>query len=163
MKERPGVQIQGIDINVPPDSLIPAREFDGRRIPFDDNSFDAALLIDVLHHADDPCSLLRECGRVSRGCVIVKDQVYNRWPEKLILSALDWMGNVPYGVPLKYHFVDRAGWDQRISSAGLERLRDDIYFGSCRLPFPPLTRWNVNVILTLAEKTTVKSSYVRPR
>ena len=35
-------------------SKLPMRVYDGKKIPFPDNSFDYALLIFVLHHNPDP-------------------------------------------------------------------------------------------------------------
>src|SRR3989338_10633379 len=37
--------------------------YDGKNIPFKDNSFDNILLIYVLHHVDDPTAMLKECIR----------------------------------------------------------------------------------------------------
>src|SRR5713226_7434987 len=60
MTLRPDVMIDGIDVLIRPKTNIPVRTFDGAHIPFDDNSFDIATLVDVLHHADNPQTLLRE-------------------------------------------------------------------------------------------------------
>jgi ubiquinone/menaquinone biosynthesis C-methylase UbiE len=45
--------------------------FDGWRLPFADKSVDVAMLIFVLHHAEDAAELLREAVRVSRRAVLV--------------------------------------------------------------------------------------------
>ena len=49
-----------------PDSLF--MHYDGRRLPFDDMSFDAAFTICVLHHVDPPerAAFMAEVGRVVR-------------------------------------------------------------------------------------------------
>jgi ubiquinone/menaquinone biosynthesis C-methylase UbiE len=47
--------------------------FDGRHIPDEDNSIDVLMLVDVLHHTDDPGILLSEARRVTRRAVVLKD------------------------------------------------------------------------------------------
>jgi len=39
---------------------------DAHHISFDDNTFDSALLANVLHHMDTPVAVVRECNRVLR-------------------------------------------------------------------------------------------------
>ncbi|HZQ06642.1 MAG TPA: class I SAM-dependent methyltransferase, partial [Anaerolineae bacterium] len=41
-------------------SAFPLHLYDGRALPFDDNTFDLSLLIFVLHHNPDPRPVLRE-------------------------------------------------------------------------------------------------------
>src|SRR5207244_11235162 len=53
---------------------IEVRPFDGDTIPYEDGSFDVALLVDVVHHADHPLELLSEARRVARSCLVIKDQ-----------------------------------------------------------------------------------------
>ncbi|MEL6896195.1 MAG: methyltransferase domain-containing protein, partial [Planctomycetota bacterium] len=72
-QELPNATLTGIDTLVRPDTAISVTEFDGDTIPMDDNSVDAALLVDVLHHTDDAAVLLREARRVARRWVVVKD------------------------------------------------------------------------------------------
>ena len=54
MTLRPDVTIEGIDVLVRPNTEIPVTEFDGNTIPWPDQHFDVALIVDVLHHTDDP-------------------------------------------------------------------------------------------------------------
>lgn len=39
---------------------------DGRRIPVEDGTFDAAILVDVIHHCEDPVAVLADVRRVLR-------------------------------------------------------------------------------------------------
>ncbi|MEU6479811.1 class I SAM-dependent methyltransferase [Streptomyces sp. NPDC047017] len=57
-----------VDHNV---TEVPMRLYDGERLPFPDKSFDAALLVFVLHHAERPEALVREVLRVTRSTVVV--------------------------------------------------------------------------------------------
>lgn len=49
--------------------------YDGVTIPFDNNTFDAVLCIYVLHHVDHQKELLGEMSRVSKGQLIVAEDV----------------------------------------------------------------------------------------
>ena len=49
----------------------------GERIPFPDKSFDASLLMTVLHHIPDPEFVIREAKRVTRGILIVVEDLYH--------------------------------------------------------------------------------------
>ncbi len=49
----------------------PPPELFRERLPLDDNSVHAVLILYVLQYLEDPAVLLREAARVSKGCVIV--------------------------------------------------------------------------------------------
>jgi len=72
MAARRGASIQGIDIFLRPRLQIPVLKYDGVHIPHPDQSFDAVIFLDVLHHTTDPMSLLREACRVSRKYIIMR-------------------------------------------------------------------------------------------
>lgn len=54
-----------------PGHCVPALSGTADSIPFDDNSFDAALAVLTVHHWPDPAAGLREMRRVVRGPVLV--------------------------------------------------------------------------------------------
>ena len=58
-----------------------------------DASVDAVLLVDVLHHADDPIRLLTEAARVARQAIIIKDHIQAGWFDRQTLRLMDWTGN----------------------------------------------------------------------
>ena len=109
MTLRPDVRIEGIDVLVRPSTAIPVHGFDGERIPFADNSFDAAMVIDVLHHTDDAAALLAEIARVAPK-VIVKDHLRDGVAANLTLRFMDWVGNAAHGVRLPYNYLPHREW-----------------------------------------------------
>ncbi|MDD5218381.1 MAG: class I SAM-dependent methyltransferase [Candidatus Omnitrophica bacterium] len=66
-----------VDVVKPGYQKAPVMIYDGNRIPFEDKSFDASLLITVLHHCPDPEEVLREAKRVTRNTLIVVEDIYH--------------------------------------------------------------------------------------
>src|SRR5690349_7501457 len=93
MGRRADVRITGVDVLLRPNLRIPVKHFDGAHLPFDDASFDCALLVDVLHHTDDPLVLLREAQRVARRAIVVKDHTLSGTGARATLAFMDWVGN----------------------------------------------------------------------
>jgi SAM-dependent methyltransferase len=99
-----------VDVLVRPDTAIPVKEYDGTTIPFADGSFDVALLVDVLHHTDDPAAVLAEAARVASQGVLIKDHYRNGFVAGLILRFMDFVGNTSHGVRLPYNYLGRKQW-----------------------------------------------------
>lgn len=120
MRGRPDVKIEGVDVLVRPGTAIPVTQFDGHTLPFDDDSFDCAMLIDVLHHTDDPAELLSEAARVVTGGVVLKDHYRDPLLGRLRLRLMDWVGNAPHGVRLPYNYLNKREWAEIWKRLGLQ-------------------------------------------
>ncbi|MYV69014.1 methyltransferase domain-containing protein [Streptomyces sp. SID2131] len=79
-----------VDHNV---TAVPLRLYDGERLPFPDKSFDAALLVFVLHHAERPEALVREVLRVTRSTVVVVEDAPGTCAERRFWRAWDYLLN----------------------------------------------------------------------
>lgn len=123
MQLRPDLRVEGVDVLVRPRTQIPVRPFDGRTLPMADNSVDAVLLVDVLHHCDDPMALLRECDRVARKAIVIKDHLADRPLAVPVLRLMDWVGNAGHGVSLPYNYWRLAQWESAWCALGWT-LRD---------------------------------------
>ena len=133
---RPDVTMRGTDVLVRAGAPVPIEPFDGKRLPAADGAYDAALLIDVVHHADDPLALLRETARVARR-IVIKDHLVEGWAAVPVLSFMDRVGNARYGVALPHTYWTRAQWREALEALGLE-ARD----WSERLGlYPPPVSW----------------------
>lgn len=117
---RSDVRIEGVDVLVRPRTAIPVKAFDGAHLPYDDASVDAVLMVDVLHHTDDPLVLLRESARVARSAVLIKDHLRDGFAAGLTLRAMDWVGNARHGVRLPYNYWSRGQWSHAFEHVGLE-------------------------------------------
>lgn len=118
MRMRPDVAIEGIDVLVRPGTAIPVHAFDGHRIPFPDDAFDAAIVVDVLHHTDDPRAVLAEIARVAP-LVIVKDHLRDGVGANATLRFMDWVGNAAHGVRLPYNYLSGSEWKRIWGDLGL--------------------------------------------
>jgi ubiquinone/menaquinone biosynthesis C-methylase UbiE len=110
MKSKPNLEIHGIDPLVRPGAAIPVTEFDGRNIPFESEFFDYCMLVDVLHHANDPFILLKEAVRVARHGIIIKDHKVSGLLARQTLKFMDDAHNRRYGVSLPYNYWTMHDW-----------------------------------------------------
>lgn len=115
---RSDVVFKGVDVLVREQTSIPVTEFDGVTLPFSNDSFDFCLLIDVIHHTNEQQELIRECLRVSKKFVIVKDHLCNTGFDQVRLKFMDWVGNKSHGVHLPYNYLSSNGWRQLYEQSG---------------------------------------------
>jgi SAM-dependent methyltransferase len=120
LRLRPDLDILGIDTLVRGQVHIPVREFDGRQLPFPDDSFDAAMLVDVVHHAAEPMRLLQETARVAGGMLVIKDHLADRVLARPTLRLMDVVGNARHGVALPFNYWSRDRWRRAFAELGLQ-------------------------------------------
>lgn len=118
LQERPDLELSGVEIEVRPRSWIPVTEFDGRVLPFDDDSFDAVLYVDVLHHCEDPEAVLREGFRVARRAVVVKDHVSDGFAARPTLAFMDHVSNRRHGFRLVLNYWREHRWREAFDRLG---------------------------------------------
>jgi ubiquinone/menaquinone biosynthesis C-methylase UbiE len=110
--------VQGVEVQIRPEQLIPIKEFDGNTLPFPDASFDAVMIADVLHHADNQAQLLKECVRVARNCVVVKDHFSFGPVSHQMLKWLDEAGNAAASVPVRARYFTMPEFVEMVTGAG---------------------------------------------
>lgn len=135
MARRPDVQIEGVDVLVRPNTRIPVTAYDGSRLPHPDKSFDVAMMVDVLHHTDDPEAVLAEARRVSRQGVLIKDHFRDGLLAGPTLRFMDWVGNAPHGVRLPYNYLSGREWRTIWSRLGLTPTGLKDHLGIYPAPF----------------------------
>lgn len=137
VERKPGLAAEGVEIRARPVTAISVREFDGRTLPFGDRSHDVVMLVDVLHHAEDPALLIREAGRVARRAVIIKDHLTGAWLSHERLRLMDWVGNIGHGVPLRYAYWSPEQWSDAFRNARLSEVERRERLGL----YGPTFRW----------------------
>jgi SAM-dependent methyltransferase len=114
-----GHRVVGVEVLARDECAIPFARFDGRRLPFADDAFDHAVIVDVLHHTADPAALLAEARRVTTGSVVVKDHNAESGLDRFTLGLMDWVGNRQFGVGREGAYLSRAEWRSVLASVGL--------------------------------------------
>ena len=93
--------------------------FDGKNLPFSDDSFDCALLSDVLHHVASPEALLREVRRVARRVIVHEGGVCTDTFRNMLTFAMDSLLNFQLFTHPFSHKTDKA-WRRCFDQTGWE-------------------------------------------
>lgn len=117
---RPDLSIRGADVLARPEAHVPVDLFDGTTLPYADGEFDAVMIVDVLHHTEDPAAVLREARRVCCGVLVLKDHLCDPWLGRARLRLMDFIGNAHHGVTLTYNYWNRARWRATFREVGLK-------------------------------------------
>lgn len=149
-EHRPDVQVTGIDISTRDTTHIPVEVFDGRHVPRGDREVDVVMLVDVLHHADDPHGLLADVARVARRAVVLKDVTPLGPFSEQTLRFMDWVGNARHGVPLPYDFWSQSQWREAFGTCGLGVEAVRRRFGIYPRPFGVLFERRMHFIARLS-------------
>lgn len=112
MKKHKNVHFEGVDVLERESCKIPYTLYDGKLLPFEDNSFDLIQIVDVLHHVEDIEACFKELCRVSKGLILIKDHFRNGLMARKTLEFMDNVGNKRYGVHLPYNYLSKEEWDQ---------------------------------------------------
>ena len=92
--------------------------FDGEHIPFEDKSYDVAIVSFVLHHVKDQDAMLRELRRVSKKVLVFEDIPHNHTIDKYLTqlhSHSSWGHN-------NKGFHMEAAWRQKFSEHGFNTI-----------------------------------------
>ena len=108
----------GVDVLVQPERIIDVVPYDGRTLPFEDASFEAVTLVDVLHHCEDFTAVLREAVRVAKRVVAIKDHFAFGPVSAKVLHWMDLFGNAKYSVPVRGTYFSPPQWVEMVSAAG---------------------------------------------
>ena len=107
--------------------------YHGSHLPFETESFDASMLITVLHHCPNPEQVLAEAVRVSKKKIVVLEDVYSSWLMKHLTWFMDSLVNWEFkGDP--HSNKSEAQWEA--------------LFGTHNLKIKKKTKTNVLVIFT---------------
>jgi ubiquinone/menaquinone biosynthesis C-methylase UbiE len=137
LQRRIGCEVVPVDVEDFNETDLPLTLFDGKRLPFDDDSFDVVLLIFVLHHAEDAKACLEEARRVARERVIVfEDITTNIWDRFMFRIFHRWLARWE-GISYPYREWSQSQWTELARSLELNEtarvpLGRQLWKFSCR-------------------------------
>jgi len=73
--------------------LVKTVIYNGKTLPFKDNSFDTALLLMVMHHTPNPEIVFKEAGRVAKNIVVIETSYTNKL-NRFFTIISDAIGNL---------------------------------------------------------------------
>ena len=122
--ERRGHSCTVLDVVKPGYQKAPVVVYDPvKPIPFPDKSFDASMLITVLHHVSDPAAVLREAKRVTRKTLIVVEDLYHHPLGRAWTILRDQLYNFEFfGHPCQ--FRKKQEWLEFFKANGFEPVYD---------------------------------------
>jgi len=120
MRLRRDLKVDGIDIMLRAKTAIPTRHYDGLRIDAPDGTYQWCMLVDVLHHADNPTALLREAARVCSEGIVIKDHLLRGFMAGHTLRFMDRVHNARHGIALPFNYWTPDQWDEQFSLLGLK-------------------------------------------
>lgn len=121
-------EILGVDVTDQRIIDFPFQKIDGKNLPFSNDSFDVALIINVLHHTDDPEKLLSEAKRITKEKIIICEDL----KEKGISQFANWLHKSTYRISAPFlaqpnNFHSREEWKRKFSKYGLRVSFEKIF------------------------------------
>ena len=116
-----GFQTDGLDVSDTAyiSDLAPLL-YDGDSLPFRDDAYDAAIIATVLHHVEDPETLLRETGRIAPKLLVIED-IYHSPFQRRLTKIADSITNLEFiGHP--HSNKDDAGWRALFDNLGFRLI-----------------------------------------
>jgi ubiquinone/menaquinone biosynthesis C-methylase UbiE len=87
--------VEAIDVGLEVEARMKEKVtvYDGFHIPFPDKTFDVVVITYVLHHAADVSKLFDEIVRVSKSKIVILEETYNTFFQKLDVISYCWYFN----------------------------------------------------------------------
>lgn len=120
LKNRLGCDITPVDVENHNETTLPVTFFDGKTLPFSDQSVDVVLLLWVLHHAEDPSAVLSEARRVARRAVIVFEDRNESFTDRIIFRWFHRFLRWSQGFSLPHHEWTRDQWSCLAATMGFK-------------------------------------------
>jgi ubiquinone/menaquinone biosynthesis C-methylase UbiE len=141
LKNRAGCDMVPVDVESHNETTLALTLYDGKSLPFSDQSVDVVLLLWVLHHAEDPRAVLSEAHRVARRAVIVFEDRNDSVMDRMIFRAFHRFLRWSQGFSLPHHEWTHDQWSRLGQKVGFKTASEGVigrqlgYFASCSIGF----------------------------
>jgi len=96
LMQREGSDITPVDvIDQALSTEVKPQIYNGKKLPYNDSSFDTALILTVLHHTSNPEEILLEAKRVADKIVVIED-IYSNPIQKYLTFFVDSIVNLEF-------------------------------------------------------------------
>ncbi len=106
IKNKNDVNITCLDIDDLNETDMKLNLYNGKKLPYSNNSFDTVLIVYVLHHCTDIISTLKEAVRVSRKNIII----FEDFGKSIFLHPMDYISNKLHNVEAPLNFKTEKQW-----------------------------------------------------
>ncbi len=116
LQKKESVKATCIDVANLNETSLKLIVYDGKKLPFKENTFNTALIAYVLHHCVNQVDILREAARVCKGNIIIFEDT------KIapVTKAMDFLANKFRGIETPFLFHDEKEWMKIFDGVGLE-------------------------------------------
>jgi ubiquinone/menaquinone biosynthesis C-methylase UbiE len=109
IKEKIGANIKCIDVIDISKTDIPLKIYDGKNIPYKNNSFSAVMCNFVLHHCEDLEKVIEEMKRVSKSKILILEDIPESLFDKFFIKFHALFSKISYGSK-NMEFYNIKGW-----------------------------------------------------
>lgn len=119
IREKNKVDVHCADIQDKNRTNLRLTVYDGKRMPFKDNKFGTVLLCYVLHHCEEPETVLKECIRVCKKNIII----FEDSDPSFFTKGMDYLFNIIRGVKTPLNFKTVNQWVKLFKGMNLKILK----------------------------------------
>lgn len=113
-KVKPNLAITGVDVIDfrRRSRLVKFVHYDGKKLPFKNNSFDTVIAFHVLHHTTDAKKYFKELVRVAKKRILLVESIARTPLDFPGMRFMDWVFNAwkSEKVPMTYQFFSKKDW-----------------------------------------------------
>jgi ubiquinone/menaquinone biosynthesis C-methylase UbiE len=113
---------------------LPLLVCQSENLPYEDESFDAVMLIFVLHHSKDFRIPLEEAIRVCKNRLIIIEDIYSNILERWFICLIDMLWNFRNSVAIPFNFLKNDEWTQVFPQLNLKLEHKEAFRLSFRDP-----------------------------
>jgi SAM-dependent methyltransferase len=124
LQKKKGVRATCVDVTNLNETSLALIVYNGKRLPFKDDSFDSALIAYVLHHCENQIGIIKEAARVCKGNIIIFEDT----KVGTVTKMMDFLANRFRGIETPFLFHNEVGWRRIFKSLNLEvvSVRKDV-------------------------------------